>query len=180
MHLRHDALAGAAEWISCVESFGHRTDGLVATVGHLEVEPNAANVIAGSVRVSLDVRYAYDSELNRAVESLLAQAQAIAMRRGLSLTRTRQLDQMAVPMDERLTAFLAEAIEAASLPVKRMTSGAGHDAMVMASRMPTAMLFLRSPGGISHHPRETVIEEDVTAALAVCGKFLERLAREVI
>jgi allantoate deiminase len=180
MYLRHDALAGAAEWISCVESFGHRTDGLVATVGHLEVEPNAANVIAGSVRVSLDVRHAYDSELNRAVESLLAQAQAIAMRRGLSLTRTRQLDQMAVPMDERLTAFLAEAIEAASLPVKRMTSGAGHDAMVMASRMPTAMLFLRSPGGISHHPRETVIEEDVTAALAVCGKFLERLAREVI
>ncbi len=82
-------------------------------------------------------------------------------------------------MDERLTAFLAEAIEATGLPVKRMPSGAGHDAMVMAARVPTAMLFLRSPGGISHHPDETVREEDVTAALDVCERFLQRLAAEV-
>jgi allantoate deiminase len=60
-----------------------------------------------------------------------------------------------------------------------MPSGAGHDAMVMAARVPTAMLFLRSPGGISHHPDETVLEEDVTAALDVCRKFLERLTAEV-
>ncbi len=89
------------------------------------------------------------------------------------------MDQPAVPMDERLTAFLAEAIEAAGLPAKRMPSGAGHDAMVMAARVPTAMLFLRSPGGISHHPDETVREEDVEAALEVGRKFLERLAAEV-
>ena len=60
-----------------------------------------------------------------------------------------------------------------------MPSGAGHDAMVMAGRVPTAMLFLRSPGGISHHPAETVREEDVEAALQVGRKFLERLAAEV-
>jgi allantoate deiminase len=65
------------------------------------------------------------------------------------------------------------------LPEKRMTSGAGHDAMVMAARVPTAMLFLRSPGGISHHPSETVREEDVAAALLVGRNFLERLAAEV-
>ena len=86
------------------------------------------------------------------------------------------MDQPAVPMDERLTAFLAEAIEAAGLPAKHMPSGAGHDAMVMAARVPTAMLFLRSPGGISHHPAEAVLEEDVEAALDVGRKFLERLA----
>jgi allantoate deiminase len=89
------------------------------------------------------------------------------------------MDQPAVAMDERLTAFLAEAIEAAGLPVMRMPSGAGHDAMVMAARMPTAMLFVRSPGGISHHPAETVREEDVEAALEVGRRFLQRMAGDV-
>ena len=101
------------------------------------------------------------------MESLLVQAEAIAARRGLAFECARQMDQPAVPMDERLTAYLAEAMEAAGMPVKRMPSGAGHDAMVMASRVPTAMLFLRSPGGISHHPDETVLEEDVAAASSV-------------
>ena len=179
MHLRRDALAGAAEWIVAVESLAQRTDGLVATVGHVDVEPNAGNVIAGAVRVSLDVRHADDAARKSAVDALLAQAETIAARRGLALQCARQMDQPAVPMDERLTAFLAEATEAAGLPVKLMPSGAGHDAMVMASRVPTAMLFLRSPGGISHHPDETVLEEDVAAALEVCRKFLERLAAEV-
>ncbi|MGD0480853.1 MAG: allantoate amidohydrolase [Terracidiphilus sp.] len=179
MNLRRDALAGAAQWIIAVESLAQRTDGLVATVGHVDVEPNAGNVIAGAVRVSLDVRHADDAARKSAVEALLAQAEAIAARRGLALQCTRQMDQPAVPMDERLTAFLAEAIEATGLPAKRMPSGAGHDAMVMAARVPTAMLFLRSPGGVSHHPDETVLEEDVAAALEVCRKFLQRLAAEV-
>jgi allantoate deiminase len=179
MHLRRDALAGAAEWIAAVESLAQRVEGLVATVGHVDVEPNAANVIAGAVRVSLDVRHADDAARKSAVAALLAQAEAIAQRRALVLQSARQMDQPAVPMDERLTAFLADAIEAAGLPVKSMPSGAGHDAMVMAACVPTTMLFLRSPGGISHHPDETVREEDVTAALEVCGKFLQRLAAEV-
>ena len=81
-------------------------------------------------------------------------------------------------MDERLTAYLVEAVEAAGFTARTMSSGAGHDAMVMATRLPTAMLFLRSPGGISHHPAETVLEEDVEAALHVGRNFLQRLAAE--
>lgn len=179
IHLRHDALAGAAQWISSVESAARSTDGLIATVGKIEIEPNAANVIAGEARVSLDVRHADDRARKVAVESLLAQAQAVAAQRGLSLKIAQQMDQPAVPMDERLTAYLVDAIVAAGMPEKRMTSGAGHDAMVMAARVPAAMLFLRSPGGGSHHPGETVREEDVEAALHVGRKFLERLAAEV-
>jgi allantoate deiminase len=125
------------------------------------------------------VRHADDHARKGAVESLLAQAQAIAIKRGLALESTQQMDQAAVPMDERLTAYLVDAIVAAHLPENRMTSGAGHDAMVMAARVPAAMLFLRSPGGISHHPGENVREEDVEAALKVGCKFLERLAAEV-
>ena len=83
-------------------------------------------------------------------------------------------------MDERLTAFMTDAIEAAAFPVKSMTSGAGHDAMIMARRMhQLSMLFLRSPGGLSHHPDESVREEDIEAALIVGEKFLRRLSAEV-
>jgi allantoate deiminase len=179
MRLRRDALAGAAEWISAVESIALQTEGLIATVGKIDAEPNAANVIAGVAHVSLDVRHADDASRKTAVESLLAQAYAVAEKRGLTLEIARQMDQPAVPMDERLTAYLADAIAAAGLPEKLMTSGAGHDAMVMAARVPTTMLFLRSPGGISHHPDESVLEEDVEAALNVGHRFLQRLATEV-
>ena len=111
--------------------------------------------------------------------ALLDDAQSIATRRNLKLECARQMDQPAVPMDERLTAYLAEAIQAVGLPVKLMPSGAGHDAMVMAARVPAAMLFVRSPGGISHHPDESVLEEDVEAALNAGREFLKRLATEV-
>jgi allantoate deiminase len=179
MHLRRDALAGAAEWIAAVESLALRTDGLAATVGRIAVEPNVGNVIAGSAWVSLDVRHARDATRLGAVEELLAKAEAIAARRGLALERAGQLEQPAVPMDERLTAWLSEAIKTAGYPARTMPSGAGHDAIVMAGRLPTAMLFLRSPGGISHHPDEAVHKEDVQAALDVGRAFLLRLADEV-
>lgn len=179
MHLRRDALAGVSEWISTVEALARRTDGLVATVGQLKLEPNAGNVIPGEVDLSFEVRHAQDVARKDAARALLDQARDIAARRGLGLEQTRRLDQPAVPMDEQLTAFLADAIEAAALPLKQMPSGAGHDAMVMAARVPTAMLFLRSPGGVSHHPDESVREEDVENALIVGRKFLERVAAQV-
>jgi len=179
MHLRRDALAGAAEFVASVEALARRTEGLVATVGKIDVEPNAGNVIAGAVRAHLDVRHADDAVRRSAVEALLCEAQTIANRRGLAFRHTCQMDQPAVPMDERLTALLADAIEAAGLPVRRMTSGAGHDAMVMARRVPAAMLFLRSPGGISHHSDESVLKEDVESALHIGEKFLQRLVAEV-
>jgi allantoate deiminase len=179
MHLRRDALAGAAEWIAAVETRTKSDSGLVATVGRIEAAPNATNVIAGSARVSLDVRHPHDPQRESAVEELLRSANKIAARRNLIFNHTRQLDQPAVAMDERLTSYLADAVVAAGFPPRQLHSGAGHDAMVMASRMPATMLFLRSPGGISHNPAEAVRAEDVEAALAVSQKFLERLAAEV-
>ena len=179
MLLRRDALAAAAEWIAAVEALALRTKGLIATVGKIAVLPNAGNVVPGTAQVSLDVRHLNDATRTEAVETLLANADAMAKRRGLALKYVRQMEQSAVPMDEQLTAFMAESIEAAGFPPRMMPSGAGHDAMVMAARMPTAMLFLRSPGGVSHHPDEAVLEEDIEAALHVGRKFLERLAAEV-
>jgi allantoate deiminase len=176
MNLRRDALTAAAEWIACVEEMAQRWEGLVATVGSITAEPNASNVIPGSVRVSLDVRHAQDRQRTAAAEEMVDAARRIAERRGIGVQWTPKLNEPAVPMDERLTSFMTDAIESAGFPAKLMTSGAGHDAMVLASRVPTTMLFLRSPGGISHHRGETVRGEDVEAALYVGEAFLRRFA----
>ncbi|HLY41464.1 MAG TPA: allantoate amidohydrolase [Terracidiphilus sp.] len=179
MHLRRDALAGAAEWIVAVEAEARRAESLVATVGKIVAAPNAGNVIAGSARLSLDVRHTNDATRLAAVESLLGKANTIAERRGLALQSDTKMDQPAVNMDERLTAYLGDALESEGIPRKEMPSGAGHDAMIMASRVPAAMLFLRSPGGVSHNPAESVREEDVESALRVGRTFLARIASEV-
>ena len=167
MNLRHDALAGAAEWIGAVEREARATSGLVATVGSLNVSPGADNVIAGIAKASLDVRHADDAVRRGSVSRLTECAQQIATRRGLTMQWEPRLDQPAVAMDPGLMNLFP--------PAHRMTSGAGHDAMIMTRRMPAAMLFLRSPGGISHHPDEAVLVEDVAAALESGMTFLERL-----
>jgi allantoate deiminase len=179
MRLRRDALAAAAEWITAVEALAQRTDGLVATVGKISVEPNAGNVVPGVAHLSLDVRHVRDDERASSMEKFLAKANEICERRGIGLECKVKLDQPTVPMDERLTASLTRAIEAAKLPRRIMPSGAGHDAMVMAACVPAAMLFLRSPKGLSHHPAEAVLEEDVEAALHVGQEFLLRIIRDI-
>ena len=79
-------------------------------------------------------------------------------------------------MDASLTAILAHAVEHTGVPATTISSGAGHDAMIIAAHMPAAMLFIRTPGGVSHHPDESVTEEDVAAALAAGVKFLDEMA----
>ncbi|HTB97640.1 MAG TPA: allantoate amidohydrolase [Terracidiphilus sp.] len=179
MDLRHDALAGAAEWIAAVEGLAQQTKGLAATVGKIVATPNAGNVIAGTAKMTLDARHPHDASRLGAVEQLIEAANAIASRRGLAVEYSRQMDQPAVTMDERLTSFLTESISAGGFAPRQIFSGAGHDAMVMAARLPTAMLFLRSPGGVSHSPAETVREVDVEASLKVGLEFLKRLSAEV-
>ena len=175
MHLRRDALAGAAEWVAAVEREARGTESLVATVGRLDAQPGAGNVIAGHVHASLDLRHPVDAVRKSALARLLGCAEQIAARRGLTVSWEQHLDQAAVPMDEALTGILERAAADSGATVHRMTSGAGHDAMIVARRMPAAMLFLRSPGGVSHHPDETVLPDDVAAALKAGMRFLELL-----
>jgi allantoate deiminase len=175
MRLRRDALVGAAEWIRAVEQAGNSINGLVATVGRLEVEPGASNVIPGAVHATLDVRHADDGQRRVAVQHILQVAETIAQSRRLTVSVRQDLDQSAAAMDGALTRVLEEAVKRAGYPVHRMISGAGHDAMVVARRMPVTMLFLRSPAGISHHSAESVMEEDVAAALNAGICFLEEI-----
>jgi allantoate deiminase len=175
MHLRHDALAAAAEWIVAVEDYACSHNGLVATVGKLEAAPGAGNVIAGEVTASLDIRHADDSVREASVIAILKLAETAATRRGTHVTSSKQLEQPAVPLDAQLAALLSKAAARAGFPARRMTSGAGHDAMILAPIVPSAMLFLRSPGGLSHHPDETVLPQDVEAALTTAMEFLAQL-----
>ncbi len=171
MHLRHDAIAAAAEWIVAVERTANNHPGLVATVGQIEAKPGATNVIAGEARVTLDVRHKSEDIRDQAAESLVRMAREIAERRGLTLRQTVMLSQRAVAMDPFLVDQIQEAIRSAGCQPHRMTSGAGHDAMILAEKIPSAMIFLRSPGGISHDPAESVEVEDVAKALE-CGLHL--------
>jgi allantoate deiminase len=171
MAMRHDALAGAAEWIGMVERQAAVTPELVATVGKIDVSPSAANVIAGEAAATLDVRHASDTMRRQAVDSLLLAATQVGQARGLRVQSESLLEQAAVPLNSTPA---QQAIEAVGYPVHRMVSGAGHDAMILAQRVPASMVFLRSPGGVSHHPDETVLPEDVDAALKVGMRLLEQ------
>jgi len=172
MAARRDALACAAEWIGEVERYATDTIGMVATVGRTEVLPGAPNVVPSVAKLTLDLRHEQDSIRECGVGHLLTRAGTIAARRGIQVNSEMVSDQAAVRMDSRLTEMLRVAVEHAGHTVHRMASGAGHDAMIMARKMPTAMLFLRSPGGLSHHPDESVLAQDVAAALAVGVEFL--------
>jgi allantoate deiminase len=175
MHLRRDAVAAAAEWIGAVERKAQSTTDLVATVGAIEAKPNAGNVIAGEVRSSLDVRHRQDRVRLDAVDTLIRAAEEIASRRGISVRHTVQLNQPAVTMDSSLVEQIEHAMRESGCKPHRMVSGAGHDALILAEQFPTAMIFLRTPGGISHNPQENVHLEDVAKAIETGSHLLQSL-----
>jgi allantoate deiminase len=176
MKMRKDALACAAEWIVAVEREALATSGLVATVGQIHVEPGAGNVVPARCVVSLDVRHPADSMRQTATARLLRAAEDIATKRGMEVTFEPRLEQGSVAMDPSIAAMLDRAVDRAGFPAHRMSSGAGHDAMIVAGRMPAGMLFLRCAEGISHHPSESVREIDVMAALDAGLIFLDEVA----
>jgi allantoate deiminase len=133
------------------------------------------NVVPGTVHTSLDVRHPRDESRHAAVAHLLTKAEAAGALRGVAVHAVVKTEQRAVPMDRGLCVKLHQAAERAGFDAKPIFSGAGHDAMLLAAAVPTAMLFVRSPGGLSHHPDEDVREEDVEAALATVLNLLLHL-----
>jgi len=175
MALRHDALAAAAQFIVETERYAAGYTQLVATVGRIEALPGVVNIVPGTVHLTLDVRHPRDESRHAAVAHLLTKAESAAALRGVTVHATVQSEQKAVPLDRALALQLHQAATRAGHPAHSMFSGAGHDAMVLAPHLPTAMLFLRSPGGLSHHPDESVHEADIEAALATLLDFLLHL-----
>ena len=172
MKLRRDALCAAAEFILAVERCG-----VTATVGQIDAQPGAGNVIPGRVALSLDVRHPDDARRIAAVKSLRARASAIAKKRGVRLVWKPVQQTASVACESRLTALFKNAVAQHQPRVLTLPSGAGHDAAAMSAVCPVAMLFVRCKGGISHHPAESVKTADVAVALAVLRDFVLALAR---
>lgn len=176
MHLRHDALTGAAEMVLAVERIARENQqGLVATVGSLSVKPGAINVVPGEVLFSVDIRGPSEAIRDTAAAQLFNEVQVIGERRMLTVDVQRVQDLPSSPCDPDLVSILETALGRAGQPPKSLVSGASHDATVMAALCPTAMLFIRCERGISHNPAEKVDPEDADVALSVMLAFLDLL-----
>ena len=166
MRHRRDALAAAAEWLLFIEQTTQAfAPDIVATVGTLQCEPGAVNVIPGAVSLTLDIRSPQDEARDALLQRLLDQAGVIAARRGVGFSHEIFYTIAATPCDEALRAQLSDAVREVQGRTMLLPSGAGHDAIAIAERWPSAMLFVRCAGGISHHPAESVAEDDVAQAL---------------
>jgi allantoate deiminase len=172
IELRHDALCGAAEMILAAEK-----SGVTATVGQIEIEPGATNVIPGRATFSLDIRH-HDDRRRRAACAVLKQKIAkIAKKRRLQFTWEQVQETGTVKCDQSLTRLMREAVRRNERELLELPSGAGHDAAAMSALCPVTMMFVRCKGGISHHPDESVNQSDVAKAIDATADFLKLLAR---
>jgi allantoate deiminase len=179
MHLRRDPGPAAAEAILAVERISAAGQGgLVGTVGRMTAFPGAFNVIPGAVELSMDIRAETSAARDAAVAAISAELKMIAARRALAVSVELLQDLAESPCDPTLTAMLEEAVRRAGVTPRRLASGAGHDAMTMAKIAPTAMLFIRCKGGISHNPAESVRGDDCVLALKAMLAFIDNLERD--
>jgi hydantoinase/carbamoylase family amidase len=183
MAMRHDALAAAAEMVLAVERRCARGR-LVGTVGILKVRDGTGNVIPGEVEFTADIRSGDDPTRRKAEADVFAEMEAIAQRRGVAIERTQTHEVHAVPCAPWLQDRIARGIEACGLAAPRLSSGAGHDAMILAEATDVGMLFVRcGAGGVSHNPAETVTAADadlaVKALLNVLRDFMPRKTRDL-
>jgi beta-ureidopropionase / N-carbamoyl-L-amino-acid hydrolase len=175
MALRHDAVAAAAEITLMVER-RCQEPGLLGTVGRFVVPNGAINLVPGRCELSLDIRSGDDATRKAAVADILAEIEKIAGRRGTTITTNEVLDAAAVPCSVRLQDAFAASIARAGLPVRRLASGAGHDAVMFSGLTDIGMLFVRcGNGGVSHSPRETVSAEDADVAARILLDVLVNL-----
>ena len=174
MNLRRDALAAASEAVIAVERICLETPGTVGTVGVLRTVSGAVNVIPGVVEFTIDVRGEGDASRHAALARIDEAFAEIGRRRGVLFDCVPTHETGARLCSPRIMRRLGEAIEAEGFEVRRLPSGAGHDAMAMADLTEIGMLFVRCKGGISHHPAESMTAADAGVAARVLLRFLER------
>jgi hydantoinase/carbamoylase family amidase len=149
--------------------------GTVGTIGEVEVDPGIINAIAARVRFSLDIRGPEDDAYRGVARDIHAFAEEDARRRGMSAEYRERQTLSATPMDERIVAALEEAAQATGEPFMRMHSGAAHDTMCVADRVPTAMVFVPCKDGISHHPDEEADPADAALAAEIILNAVQAL-----
>jgi len=167
MMLRRDALAAASECILGVEKLCTGAADLVGTVGAIKAEPGAGNVIPGHVEFSIDIRSAEDPTRASAVEAVMAHMQSVCQRRKLEIDIATVHNESSEECDSALIGHISEAIATCQPRVLTLSSGAGHDVMVMAHITAAGLIFVRCKGGISHNPAESITMEDAALGAEV-------------
>jgi acetylornithine deacetylase/succinyl-diaminopimelate desuccinylase-like protein len=174
---RHDAATAAAELVLHVEKRCAQASTLVGTVGQLAVPDGAINIIPGRCVLSLDVRAGDDATRDAAMSEINAEMGCIAARRGVKIERREVQRTATVRCSPRLQSLLADAVARAGLVPRHLSSGAGHDAMMLDGLTDVAMLFVRcGNGGVSHSPREIITAEDADVGARALLDAVLRLA----
>jgi allantoate deiminase len=177
MDLRLDPTLPLAETIIELERLARAAgQGTVGTVGEIEVDPGIINAIAARVRFSLDVRGPVDDAYRGVAREIGAFAEQAARERGMTAEYRERQNLAATPMDERIVSALESAAQATDEPFMRMHSGAAHDTMCVADRVPTAMVFVPCKDGISHHPAEDASPADAALAAEIILNAIRALA----
>lgn len=172
MAMRRDALVAASELVLAVEGLAGAGRCEVATVGRLQVEPGAANVIPGRVVMSFDVRSSAEDRMEAAVEDLGRRAKEIAAARGVDVEVDPWTPTPPVPADPALSDLIEAAGRGLGLATLRVPSGAGHDCAILAGRAPIGMIFVPSRGGGSHHGSEATPDADLVHGTRVLLRAL--------
>ncbi|MES2786048.1 MAG: 2-oxo-4-hydroxy-4-carboxy-5-ureidoimidazoline decarboxylase [Pseudomonadota bacterium] len=179
MNRRRDAAVAVAELALFIEKRALKDGDSVGTIGMLQVPGGSINVIPGRCLFSLDLRAPNNHQRDALVDDVLRELAAICRRRGLGFSTELTMSASAAPSDAQWQARWERAVDSLGVPVYRMTSGAGHDAMKLHEIMPQAMLFVRGlNAGISHNPLESSTSDDIQLAVEAFQKLLDDLAAE--
>ena len=179
MDRRRDAATAVAELALYVERRGGAVAHLVATIGMLEVPGGSINVVPGRCRFSLDIRATTNAVRDACAADVLTELQHLCERRGVSYTLEETMRAAAAPSAPAWQQRWEKAVQALGLPLHRMPSGAGHDAMKLHELMPQAMLFMRGGNaGISHNPLEAITNDDTELCVNAFAHLLEQLSTE--
>lgn len=179
MDYRHDALLGGAEIALAVEraALAELEHGTVGTVGVFSIEPGAMNVVPGSADLYVDIRGTNRESRQRVVVALEKAVNDVAEARGLNIWMDKISEEEPVQMDSKLVAELKAICEERGVAWLDMPSGAGHDAMNMASLCPTSMIFVPSKDGLSHNPAEYTSMEQLLEGADILRAFLLQQAK---
>jgi N-carbamoyl-L-amino-acid hydrolase len=179
MDRRRDAAAAVCELALYIEQRAARDGDSVGTIGMLNVPGGSINVVPGRCQFSLDLRAPTDAQRDALVHDVLAQLEAICRRRGVSHTVEETMRAAAAPSAPEWQQRWERAVDSLGVPLYRMPSGAGHDAMKLHEVMPQAMLFVRGQNsGISHNPLESTTADDIQLAVEAFRHLLDDLAHE--
>lgn len=177
MNRRRDAALGVAELALYMEQRALQDGDSVATIGMLQVPNGSINVVPGQCTFSMDLRAPTDAQRDAMVADVLAKLEEIAQRRGLQYKTELTMQAAAAPSNPALQTLWENAVQALGVPLLRMPSGAGHDAMKLHEIMPQAMLFTRGlNSGISHNPLESTTSDDMQLAVDAFSHVLHQLA----